>query len=126
MHRCLLQAKNFPTNLWVEAIYYPNYLLKHILTKVVNPMTPVKKWCGKNILVDHLRVFIFVAWAHIPDDCKKKLDAKSHAYIMMGYVKESKSYLLFDLIKQQIIIKRNVFLMKYSGIKLLNTSYSTL
>lgn len=46
---------------------------------------------------------------------------------MMGYFEESKSYKLFDPIKQQIIIKRNViFDEKILGIKLLNSSSSIL
>lgn len=45
------------------------------------------------------------------------------ACIMMGYSGESKSYWLFDHIKQQIIIRRNaIFDEKYSGIKILNSS----
>jgi len=44
----------------------------------------------------------------------------------MGYSEESKAYWLFDIIKQQIIIRRNLwFDEKYYGIKLLN-SYSGL
>ena len=55
------------------------------------------------------------------------MDEKSHACIMMGCSKESKSYWLFDLVKQQIIINRNViFDEKYLGIKLFNSSSSLL
>jgi hypothetical protein len=51
------------------------------------------------------------------DDRRKKLDAKSHACIMMGYFKEWKAYKLFDPIKQEIIYKRYVvFDEKTSGI----------
>lgn len=54
---------------------------------------------------------------------EKKLDVKSHVCIMMGYSKESKAYRLFDPIKQQIIIKRNmIFSEKSIGIKLLKSS----
>jgi hypothetical protein len=68
-------------------------------------------------------VFGCVSWAHIPNDCRNNLDEKSHACIMMGYSKESKSYRLFDPVKRQIIIRCNVqFDEKYSRIKLLNSS----
>jgi hypothetical protein len=68
-------------------------------------------------------VFGCVAWDHIRYNCRKKLDAKSHGCTMMGYSEESKSYLLFDPIKQHIIMRRNVFFYeKYSGIKFLNSS----
>jgi hypothetical protein len=68
-------------------------------------------------------VFGCVSWAHISDDCRKKLDAKSHACIMTGYSEESEAYRLIDPIKRQIIIRQNVwFDEKSSGIKLLNVS----
>ena len=55
------------------------------------------------------------------------LDAKSHACIMMGYFEECIAYQLFDLVKQQIIITRNViFYEKYLGIKLLKYSFGLL
>ena len=77
-----------------------------------------------NPLVCHLRTFRYVAWEHNSDAYKKKLDAKSHACIMMGYSKESKSYWLFDPIKQQTIIMWNViFDEKSLGIKLFSSSF---
>jgi hypothetical protein len=99
MDRCLLQAKYLPPHFWDEAVYCANYLLNHISTQVVPSMTPVERWCGKKPSVNHLHVFGCVSWAHISDDCRKKLDAKSHACIMMGYSEESKSYRLFDPVK---------------------------
>jgi hypothetical protein len=123
MVRCLLQTKNTPFRFWAEAVYCANYFLNHISIQVVPSMTPVEQWCGKKLSVDHLRVFGCVVWAHISDDCRKKLDAKSHAFIMMGYSEESKAYRPFDPVKRQIIIKRNVwFDEKSSGIKLLHVS----
>jgi hypothetical protein len=72
-------------------------------------------------------VFGCVSWAHIYDDLRKKLDAKIHACIMIGYYEEdyeeSKAYQLFNPVKRQIIIKRNVwFDEKSSSIKFLNAS----
>ena len=93
------------------------------LTRAVSSMTPIEKWCGNKPLFSHLRMFWCDFWEHISDVYIKKLDAKSHAYIMMGYSKESKAYQLFDPVKQQIIIRRNViFDGKSSCLKLLNSS----
>jgi len=104
MARCLLQAKDLPPRFWVEAVYCANYLLNCISTRVVPSMTLVERWYGKKPSVDHLYVFGHISRAHIPDDCKK-LDAKSHACIMMGYYEESKAYRPFDPVKRQIIIR---------------------
>ena len=70
------------------------------MTRVVYHVTPIKKWCGKKPSIVHIRMFGFFSLEHILDDCRNKLDAKSHACIMMGYSEESKSYRLFDPLKK--------------------------
>jgi hypothetical protein len=45
---------------------------------------------------------------HIPNDKGKKLDAKSYACIRMGYYEELKAYKLFDLVKKEIVCRRDV------------------
>lgn len=125
--RCLLQAKDLSTKVWSRAIYYENYLLKWILTRVVYHLTPIKIWRVKKPSIEHLRMFGCASWEHISNDYIKKLDANIHACIMLGYSKESKAYWLFEPIKQQIIIRRNViFDEKSSIIGLLNSSSSLL
>jgi len=51
------------------------------------------------MVIGHLINFGCIAWDNIPNEKRKKLDAKSHACIVMGYFEESKAYILFDLIK---------------------------
>ena len=125
MARCLLQAKDLSTRFWDEAIYYANYLLNQIPMKDVGQVTHVDKQSGnKKPYVSHLNRFGCVTWEHISDGCMKKLDAKSHACIMMGYSKESKSYQLFDPVKQHIIIQHNVLFDENTfGLDLLKTPF---
>ena len=59
---------------WDEAIYFENYLLNQILTRVVYHMTPVDRWCSKKPFVSHLRIVGCVVWEHISDDFINKLD----------------------------------------------------
>jgi hypothetical protein len=80
-------------------MYYVNYLLNCISTRVVPYMTPVKRWYGKKHLVVHIHMYGCISWAHIHDDCRKNLDAKIHDCIMMGYSEELKTYRLFDPVK---------------------------
>jgi hypothetical protein len=42
--------------------------------------------------VAHLKVFGFIAYAHVPDEQRRKLDRKGHKYIFVGYYEETKGY----------------------------------
>jgi hypothetical protein len=105
MARSLLQAKDIPPHFRAAVVYCGNYLLYHISNRAIHSTTSVEQWCGKNPLVGHLHVFGCVSWAHISDDCRKNLDAKSHACILMRYSEDSKYYRLFDPMKKKIIIR---------------------
>jgi transposase InsO family protein len=54
------------------------------------------KWTGKHPDLSHLRVFGCTAYALIPKESRKKLDAKSKPYIFLGYCENSKGYKLAD------------------------------
>jgi hypothetical protein len=103
------------------------HLLNLSLTKFVWDVTPIEKWSGIKTSIRHLRTIKCIVWAHIPNDRRKKLDVKSHSCIIMGYSKESKAYMLFDLVKQEIIYIRDVvFDEETSSIAPLNSSFGLL
>ena len=86
-------------------------------------MTLCKKWCRKNPSFNHIKTFICIAWEHDYDSGRNKLDAKSNDCIMVGYYEKYKSYRLFDLVKQEVFIRRNMISVeKSSGINFLNSS----
>jgi hypothetical protein len=58
--------------------------------------------------VHHFRVFGCVAYAHVPDNLRKKLDNKTTVCVLLGLSDESKAYKLFDPIQKRIIVSRDV------------------
>ena len=58
--------------------------------------------------VSNLRVFGCVAYAHIPDHQRKKLDEKSRKCIFVGYPSGTKGFKLYDLTKKGFIRSRDV------------------
>ena len=44
----------------------------------------------------HLSVFGSIANVHVPDEKRKKLDAKSEKYILVGYLHEQKGYKCYN------------------------------
>jgi len=51
-------------------------------------MTPKEKFTGKKPDVSHLRVFGCIAYVHVPDEKRSKLDPKVEKCIFIGYSSE--------------------------------------
>ena len=57
---------------------------------------PEEAWSGRKQGVNHMRVFGCVAYAHIIDKLRKKLDSKGEKCIFLGYYEDSKRYRLYN------------------------------
>ena len=77
-------------------------------TKSVKNKFPQEAWTGMNHSVSHLKVFGCVAYAHIPDELRKKLDKKGQKCIFVGYSEDTKAYKLYDPVTRKVIISRDV------------------
>ena len=55
-----------------------------------------------------MRVFGCIAYAHVPDQLRKKLDIKGEKCIFIGYSDESKAYKLYNPSTKNVIINRDV------------------
>ena len=58
--------------------------------------------------VSHLKVFGYIAFAHIPNAQRLNLEKKSEKLHFVGYSKETKGYRLLDENTSKVIIRRNV------------------
>ena len=56
----------------------------------------------------YLKVFSGIAYSHIPDERKKKLDNKSEKCIFVGYGERSNAYKLYNPITKKLVISRDV------------------
>eukprot|EP00253_Pinus_taeda_P029009 PITA_29009 len=95
MARSMLKAKNFPNDYWAEAVNCAAYILNRCPTKAVMNRVPEEAWSGRKQGVTHMRVFGCVAYAHIPDQLRRKLDSKGEKCLFIGYSEESKAYRLY-------------------------------
>jgi hypothetical protein len=107
--RSMLSHSGLSNMYWAEAISTAVYLRNRLPTAAFKEKTtPYEKWHERKPKVDHLKVFGCVAYSHIADDERKKLDAKAEKLRFLGYSSESKGYRLYDEKKHQIKIRRNV------------------
>ena len=108
MARSMMKEKGLPTEYWGEAIAIAVYFINRCPTKFVCDKIPLEAWSRNGWIVEHLRVFGCVAYAHVLKEQRKKMDKKGVKCIFTGYSSESKAYRLYDPINKMIIISRDV------------------
>ncbi|XP_026395891.1 uncharacterized protein LOC113290509 [Papaver somniferum] len=108
MVRSVLYTSGVPKNFWPEVVQWSVYVLNRSPTQSVINMTPIEAWSGEKPCVSHLRVFGCIAYAHVPDEKRKKLDDKGVKCVFLGYSDVSKAYKLFDPITEKIMTSRDV------------------
>ncbi|KAL4295936.1 hypothetical protein GQ457_12G029240 [Hibiscus cannabinus] len=91
-----------------EAVSCAVYLSNRSPTKNVDNVTPQEAWSGRKPSVRHIRVFGSIAYAHVPDQGRLKLDDRSSKYVFIGYDSNSKGYKLFNPSNGRIVISRDV------------------
>ena len=69
-------------------------------------------WTRKDVSYDHLRVFGFREFVHIPKDEKSKLDFKAKPCIFLRYGHEEFGYKLRDPMSNKILKNRDVVFLE--------------
>ncbi|MCO5610117.1 hypothetical protein L7F22_064352 [Adiantum nelumboides] len=103
MARCMLKAKSLPHKLWMEAVACAAHVLNRCPTCALKTITPYESWYDKKPSVSYLRVFGCLAYAHIPQQLRGKLDDKAVKCIFVGYSSGSKGYRLYNLTTNKIL-----------------------
>ncbi|KAK9941415.1 hypothetical protein M0R45_018018 [Rubus argutus] len=108
MVRSMLAKGKIPKSFWPEAVNWSIHILNRSPTFAVQNMTPEEAWSGKKPAVDHFKIFGCIAYAHIPDEKRKKLDDKGEKCVFLGVSEQSKAYKLFNPITKKIVVSRDV------------------
>jgi transposase InsO family protein len=106
--RAMLNEKNLPNYFWVEVVATVVYIMNRTPTTVVHGMTLEEKFTGKKPDVSHLRVFGCIAYVHVPNEKRLKLDPKAMKWIFIGYSLEQKGYRCFNPSTRKLQMNRDV------------------
>jgi hypothetical protein len=90
MVRSMLATQHLSIEYLVEAVSNSVYIMNRCLTKNVKNNVPQESWTGMKHNVVHLKVFGFVAYAHVSDELRKKIDNKGQKCIFVGYSEDVK------------------------------------
>jgi len=106
---------------WVIYLYYANYLLNHAPIRAIRSMNLAELCCGKNLWVSDLNVLRSISWEHFFRWLQKEIECKKSCLHHDGIIEGLKILLLFDPIKKETIIGRNVILYEtYVGFMFFN------
>ena len=108
MVRSLLAQGRVPKTFWPETVNWSIHILNRSPTFVVQNMTPKQAWSGRKPVVNHFRIFGCIAYAHIPDQKRKKLDDKAEKCVFFGVSDASKAYKLFNPLTKKVVTSRDV------------------
>ena len=71
-------------------------------------MTPFERLYGYKPNVGHMKVFGCIAYVHVPDEKRRKLEPKAHKCIFIGYSQEKKAYKCYDPSTRESLVSRDV------------------
>ena len=108
MVQSLLIRSCIPKSFWPEAVNWSIHILNRCPILVVQNMTPEEAWSRRKPAVDHFRIFGCVAYAHIPNQKRKKLDDKGEKCSFLGVSDQSKAYKLYNPNTKKILVSRDV------------------
>ena len=104
--RSMLAHAGLPHCYWAEAVSTAAYLKNHTVTTAFEKVaTPYERWYGRKPNISNLRVFGCMAYAHIPDSQRTKLDKKMR---FVGYSIQSKGYRLLDEKTRNVVVRHDV------------------
>lgn len=110
--RSMLRASGIDWKFWNEAVLAANYLKNRCPTRAFGKQfidkTPAEIWFGSKPDLSTIRIFGSICYNHIPDENRKKLDAKSNKCIMLGYGTTFGTYRLWDVERNKLVIGRHV------------------
>ncbi|RVW74620.1 Retrovirus-related Pol polyprotein from transposon RE2 [Vitis vinifera] len=102
-----LTKSGIPKSFWPEAVNWSIYILNRSPTLAVQNMTPEEAWSGRKPAVDYFRIFGCIAYAHILDEKRRKLDNKREKCIFLVLM-ISQSYKLYNPNTMKIVISHDV------------------
>ena len=106
--RSMLYHAKLPLEFWAEACSTAVYLHNRSPTTALKDKTPFESLFRRRPDISQLKVFGCVSYVHIPDNQRRKLDAKAHKAIFVGYPPGVKGYKLYDLEKKKFVVSRDV------------------
>ena len=103
-----MNEKEMPEHYWAEVVHAVVYIMNRTPTIAIHCMTPEEKFTSKKPDLSHLKVFGCLAYVHIQDEMRSKLDPKVEKCVFIGYSLEQKGYCCYNPLMREIRVSRDV------------------
>lgn len=115
--RCLLFDADLTKLFWAEAVNTAVYLRNRSVVTGLDK-TPMEVWLGKKPDISNIRIFGSKVMVHIPKEKRTKWDKKAKQMTLVGFSDHVKGYRLYDPVKKDIIISRDVVIIENVNAKI--------
>ena len=85
MVRSMLKSKRMLKEFWAKVVQCAIYVQNQYPHAKLDDQTPLGAWSGQKPTISHLKMFGSVAYAHVQDQRRTKLEDKNKRYIFIGY-----------------------------------------
>lgn len=107
--RALIIQSDLPKTFWAEAIATTVHARNRVPTRAHKQLTtPYEMWHGSKPELGGLRTFGCLAYAHIPEALRHKMEAKAESMVFVGYSERAKGYRLYDPVSGKVVVRRDV------------------
>ncbi|KAK3028831.1 hypothetical protein RJ639_038658 [Escallonia herrerae] len=117
--RCMRLNADLPKSFWAEVVNTACYLINRSPSSAINHQFLEEVWSGKQVNFSAMRIFSCLAYVHLQNEERSKLDPKSKECIFLGYEEGVKGYRLWDPVAKKKVISKDVVL---NEAQLLNTN----
>jgi hypothetical protein len=100
--------KSMPHHYWVEAVVIVVYIMNRTPTTTVHGITPKEKYSGRKLDLSHLKVFGCIAYVHVPDELRTKLDPKAKKCVFIRCSFQQKGYRCYNHVTREMRVSRDV------------------
>jgi cbb3-type cytochrome oxidase subunit 1 len=77
--------KNMPHHYWVETVATAIYIMNRTPTTIMHGMILEEKYSGRKLDLSHLKVFGCIAYVHVRNELRTKLDLIAKKCVFIGY-----------------------------------------
>ena len=103
-----MNEKEMPKYYWVEVVHTAIYIMKRTPIAVIHGMTLEEMFTRKKPDLSHLKVFGCLAYVHVLDELRSKMDPKAKKCVFIGYSLEQKGYRYYNPVTPKIKVSRDV------------------